>query len=125
LKTTLICILIKALVLVDLLSNFLNPLNLFSGCGERFHKIAMTENGGGNEKKINGRMATANQVRDGWKELKQKYLQKEGIEKKTFKSHNLFEEPSTRYSCFPKIIYSHSVHILMYMLNEYNFNFAA
>jgi hypothetical protein len=30
----------------------------------------MTENGGGKERKINGRAATANQVRDGWKELK-------------------------------------------------------
>jgi hypothetical protein len=25
----------------------------FSGCGERFHEIAMTENGGGKERKIN------------------------------------------------------------------------
>jgi hypothetical protein len=30
----------------------------------------MTENGGGKEKKINGGATTANQVRDGWKELK-------------------------------------------------------
>jgi hypothetical protein len=30
----------------------------------------MTENGGGKERKINGGVATANQVRDGWKELK-------------------------------------------------------
>ncbi len=35
----------------------------------------MTENGGGKERKINGGTAMANQVRDGWKELKQKYLQ--------------------------------------------------
>jgi hypothetical protein len=30
----------------------------------------MTVNGGGKEKKINGGAAMANQVRDGWKELK-------------------------------------------------------
>ncbi len=49
----------------------------FSGCGERFHKIATTENGGGKERKINGGAATANQVRDGQKKLKQKYFQKD------------------------------------------------
>jgi hypothetical protein len=37
----------------------------------------MTENGWGKERKINGGPATANQVRDEWKELKQKYLQTE------------------------------------------------
>jgi hypothetical protein len=37
----------------------------------------MTENGGGKEKKINGRPAAANQVRDGWKQLKHNYLQTE------------------------------------------------
>jgi hypothetical protein len=37
---------------------------------------------GGKERKINGRLATANQVRDEWKELKQKYLQKESDIKK-------------------------------------------
>jgi hypothetical protein len=42
----------------------------FSGCGERFHEIAMTDNGGGNERKINGEAPRANQVRDGRKELK-------------------------------------------------------
>jgi hypothetical protein len=30
----------------------------------------MTENGGGKERKINGEVPMANQVRDGWKELK-------------------------------------------------------
>jgi hypothetical protein len=39
--------------------------------------MAMTENGWGKERKINGGPAMANQVRDGRKELKQKYLQKE------------------------------------------------
>jgi hypothetical protein len=34
----------------------------------------MTENGGGKERNINGGPAMANQVREGWKELKQKYL---------------------------------------------------
>jgi hypothetical protein len=37
----------------------------------------MTEKGGGKEKKINGGPATANHVRDGWKEVKYKYLQRE------------------------------------------------
>ncbi len=37
----------------------------------------MTENEGAKERKINGGAATANQVRDGWKELKFKYLQKD------------------------------------------------
>jgi hypothetical protein len=35
-----------------LLDNFLSPLKLFLGCGERFHEIVMTENGGGKERKI-------------------------------------------------------------------------
>jgi hypothetical protein len=35
----------------------------------------MVENGGGKERKINAGLATATQVRDGWKELKQKYSQ--------------------------------------------------
>jgi hypothetical protein len=63
--------------MLDLQNNFLNPLKLFSGCGERFHKIATTKNGGGKERKIKGGAATVNQVRDGRKELKQKYLQKD------------------------------------------------
>ncbi len=41
-------------VMVDLLKNFLNPLKLFPAV-ERFHEIAMMENGGGKEKKLNGR----------------------------------------------------------------------
>jgi hypothetical protein len=44
----------------------------------------MTENGEGKGRKINGRAATANLVRDGWRELKQKYLQKESAIKKMF-----------------------------------------
>jgi hypothetical protein len=63
----------QGLVMLDLFNNFLNPLKLFSGCGERFHEITTTENGGDKERKINGGAATANQVRDGRKELKQKY----------------------------------------------------
>jgi hypothetical protein len=67
----------QGLVMLDLLNNFLNLLKLFSGCGEQFHEIATTVNGGGKERKINGGAATAHQVRDGRKELKQKYLQKD------------------------------------------------
>jgi hypothetical protein len=44
----------------------------FHGFGKQFHEIAMTENGGGKERKIKGGPTTANQVRDGWKDLKQK-----------------------------------------------------
>ncbi len=43
--------------------------------------MAMMENGGGKERKINGRPATANQVRDGWKDLKQKCSQTESAKK--------------------------------------------
>jgi hypothetical protein len=46
--------------------------------------MAMTENGGGKERKINGGSATANQVRDRSKELKQKCLQTESAIKKLF-----------------------------------------
>jgi hypothetical protein len=63
--------------MVDLPNNVLNPLKLFLGYGERFHEITITENGGGKARKINGRTTMANQERDVWKELKQKYLQKE------------------------------------------------
>jgi hypothetical protein len=42
----------------------------------------MTEEGGGKERKINCGPAMANQVRDGWKELKLKYLQIESAIKK-------------------------------------------
>ncbi len=44
----------------------------------------MTENGWDKERKINGRPAMANQVRDGWKKLKQKCLQTESAIKKLF-----------------------------------------
>jgi hypothetical protein len=69
----------------------------------------MTENGGGKERKINGGLATANQVREGWKKLKHKYLQTESTIK-TFYSRKLSEEPITKYSRSPEIMYSHSVH---------------
>ncbi len=49
----------------------------------------MTENGWGNERKINGGPAMANQVRDEWKELKQKYLQKESAIKNVLIMHPL------------------------------------
>jgi hypothetical protein len=48
----------------------------------------------------------ANQVKDGWKELKQKYFQKE-IAINNFLSCNLYEEPSARYSRFPEIMRAH------------------
>jgi hypothetical protein len=61
----------------------------------------------------------ANQVRDGWKELKHKYLQIESAKKKYSKSHNLSREPSNRYSCFPDIMYSHSASIDKYNKKKY------
>jgi hypothetical protein len=44
----------------------------------------MTENEWGKERKMNGGPATANQVRDRWKKLKQKSLQTESALKKAF-----------------------------------------
>ncbi len=82
----------------------------FSRFGEQFHEIAITENGRGKERKINGGLATVDQVRDGWKELKQKYLQIEAAIK-TFSSGTLSKEPSARYSRFSEIIGTRSVHI--------------
>jgi hypothetical protein len=55
----------------------------------------MSENGGGKERKINSGPATATQVRDVWKELKQKYWQTESAIK-NFESHNISEEPIIR-----------------------------
>jgi hypothetical protein len=52
--------------MVGLLDNFLNP-KAFHSISKRFHKMAMTENGWGKERKINGGLAMANQVRDGLK----------------------------------------------------------
>jgi hypothetical protein len=68
----------------------------------------MTENGGGLERKINGGPATANQVRDGWKELKYKCWQLESAIKNVL-SGNLSKEPVARYWRFPEIMYSHTV----------------
>jgi hypothetical protein len=69
----------------------------------------MTENGGSKERKIKGGPAMTNQVRDGWKELKHKYLQIESAIKVNFLSSNFSEEPSARCSCFLEIMYSHSL----------------
>jgi hypothetical protein len=44
----------------------------------------MTENGRGKERKIKGGLAMANQVRDGWKQLRHKYLQTKSAKKKNF-----------------------------------------
>ncbi len=101
--------------MVELLDNFLNPLKLFLGCGERFNEIVITENGRGMERKINGGPAMVNQVGDGWKQLTQKYLQTESTIK-NFKSHNLSEEPIARYLRFPEIIYSQSIRQCLFCL---------
>jgi hypothetical protein len=70
--------------------------------------MAMTENGGGKERKINGGPPTANQVRDGWKDLKQKCSQTESAIKNVL-SRILSKERSNRYLRFLEIMYSHSV----------------
>jgi hypothetical protein len=75
--------------MVDLLDNFLNPLKLLMALASDFTKSLITENGRGQERKINGGPATANQVRDGWKDLKHKYLQKESAIKNVFITHPL------------------------------------
>jgi hypothetical protein len=84
---------------MELLDNFLNILKLFSGCGERFYKITMTENGWGKERKINNKLAMPILVAGGLWGLKQNLLQMEG-------SINciLFTQPihhSARYSECP------------------------
>jgi hypothetical protein len=43
--------------MVDLLDNFLSPLKLFLAVASNFTQFAMMENGGGKERKINGRPA--------------------------------------------------------------------
>jgi hypothetical protein len=69
----------QGLVIIGLLDNFLDPRKVFPVRGKRFCKI--TEQcyddrmAGGKERKMNGRSATANQVRDCEKRLKQKFLQ--------------------------------------------------
>jgi hypothetical protein len=70
--------------MVDLLDNFLNPLKLFMGIGKRFHEIAITEDGRGQERKINGGPATANQVRDGVERPEAKVFAKRERYKKRF-----------------------------------------
>jgi hypothetical protein len=51
--------------------------------------MAMTEKGWGKERKKNDGSATANQVRDGYKELKQKCSQTERAIKKLLITHPL------------------------------------
>jgi hypothetical protein len=73
--------------------------------------MAMTKNGGGKERKINGGPTPANQVRDGWKDLKQKCLQKDSAIKNVL-SLNLSKERSARNLRFPEIMYSHVFTVL-------------
>ncbi len=68
-------------LIIELLDNFLKILKAFSGCGERFHEIAIRENGGGKERKMIGGLATASQVRDGGIRLKQKLWGMESTKK--------------------------------------------
>jgi hypothetical protein len=52
--------------MVELHDNFLNILKLFLALVSHFMRMG----GGGKERKMNGRLATANQVRDGGNSLK-------------------------------------------------------
>jgi hypothetical protein len=65
----------QGLVMLDLLDNFLNPLKLFLAMTNDFPKSPWQRFGGGQVRTINGGPATANQVRDSEKELKQKLLE--------------------------------------------------
>ncbi len=67
----------QGLVMVDLLDNFLNSLQLFLAVTNDFPKSPWRRFAGGSERMMNGGLATANQVRDREKGLKQKFL---GIE---------------------------------------------
>jgi hypothetical protein len=57
--------------MVDLLNNFLNLLKLFLAVESDFTKSLQLRMEGVKERKINGGAPTANQERDGRKELKQ------------------------------------------------------
>jgi hypothetical protein len=63
--------------MVDLPDNFLNPLRLFLAVSNDFLKSPRRRFGGDKERMMNGGPATANQVRDREKELKQKLLETE------------------------------------------------
>ncbi len=81
--------------MVDLLENFLNPLQLFMAMVSDFMKLLWRRLGGGIEKMMCGGLATANQVRDRKKELKQKFLLMES-KIKNILSSNLSDERSAR-----------------------------
>jgi hypothetical protein len=68
--------------MVDLLDNFLNILQVFLAVASDFRNRYDIEWEGGKERKMNDGSATANQVRDGGKELKYKFLKIERAMKK-------------------------------------------
>jgi hypothetical protein len=63
--------------MVDLLDNFLDLMKLFLAVESDFIKIAITENGRGKERKMNGGSSTADHMKDRRKRLKQKLFQTE------------------------------------------------
>jgi hypothetical protein len=75
-------------VLVGLLGSFLNILKLFLSVARDFVKSLILRYDGKfaevKEKKINGGLATADQVRDGEKGLKQNFLQVQSTIQKIF-----------------------------------------
>ncbi len=75
--TCLICLhSCQDLVMVDLLNNFLNPLSFFKAVVSDFMKLLWWRHEGGEKRMIHARPATANQVRDREKELKQKFFKR-------------------------------------------------
>jgi hypothetical protein len=63
--------------MVDLLDNFLDLMKLFLAMTSDFMKSLLWRMGGGKERKMNSRSATANHVKDRRKRLKQKLFKTE------------------------------------------------
>jgi hypothetical protein len=63
--------------MIDLLDNFLDLMKIFLALASNFKKLLLRRMGGGKEKKMNGGLATSDQVKDGGKGLKQMFFQTE------------------------------------------------
>jgi hypothetical protein len=81
--------------MVNLLDNFLKLLKLFLAVVSSFMKSLLCRMEGGKERTMNSRPATASQVRDSEKRLKQKLLQIESAIKNIY-SRNLSSERFAR-----------------------------
>jgi hypothetical protein len=67
----------QGLVMVGLIDNFMNPLKLLLAVTNNFPDLPWQRFAGAQERTMNGGLATANQVRDRVKGLKQKLLEME------------------------------------------------